>query len=243
MSDDIFPYSLDDISDTIKSLFMRKVIEDLEEDRDGIHVSDLVYPCVRKSFFNMKYGGRIEYDDDGETKSSTSLTEREIMTFWIGKKIHELPITKMHEIPVEYMGVKGTFDEALWINGNFIIIDKKTSSKLPSRPYEHHKTQIKMYAYMYWKTMGEKAKYGAVIYILKDTSMANTEIVRVFTFPITDEDYKVTKHIFETRLNALLEALRTDVPPERVPTFLCRYCHWQELCFRHGTKKFEIEGV
>ena len=234
----------EEYADVIKTVFMQKIIKDLEEDRSGIHVSDLVYSCLRRSFFNIKFGSRIEYEDvDGEIKSSGALTEREIMTFWIGKKIHELPITQLHEIPVEYMGVKGTFDEALWIDDNFIILDKKTVSKLPSRPYEHHKTQIMYYALMYWKTKGVKAKYGAVVYILKDTSVGNDEIVRVFVFPITDKDYNEIEITLKSRLAILKKALKDDVPPPRVPTFMCRYCHWQELCFRYGTTNHNVEGV
>jgi len=231
-------------ADIIKSIFMQKVIKDLEEDRSGIHVSDLTHGCVRRSFFNIKFGSRIEYEDaDGEIKNSGALTEREIMTFWIGKKIHELPITQMHEVPVEYMGVKGTFDEALWIDDNFIILDKKTTSKLPSRPYEHHKIQIMYYALMFWKTKGIKANYGAVIYILKDTGIGNDEIVRVFVFPIRPKDYDDIEIMFKTRLAILKKALEDDVPPPRVPSFLCRYCHWQELCFRYGVIDHKIEGV
>lgn len=230
-------------ADIIKTTFMQKVLDNLEEHREGIHVSDLVYDCIRRAYYNKKYGNSIEYTSGEDIKTSGSLTEREIMTFWIGKKIHELPITALHETPIEYKGVRGTFDEALTINGDFIIIDKKTVSKLPSRPYEHHKTQIKYYALMYWKTKNVKAKYGAVLYILKDTSMNNDEIVRVFVFPITDKDYEDTEVTFIERLTILKNALDKDIPPQRTPSFMCRYCPWQELCFRQGVIGYTVEGV
>lgn len=228
-------------ADAIKVTFMQKVIADLEEHREGIHVSDLVYNCLRKAYFGKKFGKAIESLDSGVPV--TGLTEREIMTFWIGKKIHELPITNLHETPLEYMGVTGTFDEALWINDDFIIIDKKTTGRLPSRPYEHHKKQIMFYALMYWKTKGIKANYGSVIYILKNTGMENDEIVRVFTFPITEKDYEKIEVEFVVKSTTLKNALEKDVPPPREPSFLCKYCPWQEMCFKTGVGDLELEGV
>jgi len=221
-------------ADAIKTVFVQRVMEDMKENREGIHVSDLVYPCVRKAYFNKVYGHRGE-DDIGQ------LTERELLTFWIGKKIHELPITAFHEVPVEYMGVKGTFDEAIFADGNFIIIDKKTSNKIPKSAYEHHKTQIRFYALMHYKTTGVKAKYGAVIYIQKYTGMDSPEVIKVFVFPIGD--YEEIELTFMERYHQLTEALEKGKVPERVPSFMCNYCPWHMKCFAEGRHDVVLEGT
>ena len=105
-------------------------------ERKSIHVSALVYDCLRRGYYDLKHGQSFDLST--------------LMTFWIGRKLHETPILKENEIALEYMGVKGSCDE--YEDGT--LVEKKTCKMLPRSPNDHHKRQVEYYAMM----LGEQGK-------------------------------------------------------------------------------------
>jgi len=216
------------MEDKIKAMFLRAVLKDMEEEREGIHISHLVGECLRSSWYGIKYGG-TGVSDDGEEFGFK--TETSIITLWLGKKLHETPISNVviagrsgHEFTLQWMDVTGTADEILYIDDSFVVVDKKTVNTLPRFAYDRHIRQIQYYALMLYKLHNIKVDYGAVVYIKKALKLEDMEAVKVYVFPIgnlVDIENDFISRVF---------ALKDDVPPVAVRGKHCAFCRWQEIC-------------
>src|SRR5437867_10781519 len=121
--------------------------------RKGLHVSNLVYPSLRKGYFEYL----DQLNNNGRTNSA-GMTEESLITLFMGQKFHEESLTPNHELGMEYkiIGgplVYGTLDDMIMTRSRIVIFDKKTmkttgSHPLPDYPNEHHRTQIEYYAVM-----------------------------------------------------------------------------------------------
>jgi len=204
--------SLSELESKVKEVVMRKVDEYLSEDREGLHVSDLVYDCARRAYFNLMNG------------HDNSLSEETKVTFWVGKALHELALGEEHEEELIVEGIVGKFDDVIVINGEKILIDKKTARFIPKRPYEHHVRQVEYYSAMYWKQFNEDIKYGGVVYI----DVANRK-VRPFSFTIERSKSEIWKEM-ERKRERIMFAIEVGVPPAGVKGWICNYCSWKEDC-------------
>lgn len=104
----------------------------------GVHVSDLVYPCARRGYYNALLPPTLDM------KGSIYV--------WIGIELHKLKLLEHSELSLEWNGISGTVDE--YENG--IYIDIKTTRNPPtyynrSRKEKvvtiraHHLTQLEYY--------------------------------------------------------------------------------------------------
>ena len=124
----------------IERLFLRQVYRELEEDRDGIHVSDLVTLNICPRLFWFDKNQPLPPDVDHALK------------LWQGKKLHEIVLGDLHEYEIEYEGIKGRIDD--YISDLGILIDKKFVGYLPKddkdveKYYDHYILQLKLYSYM-----------------------------------------------------------------------------------------------
>lgn len=224
------------LEDKLKFLFLKAVLEDMDEDRgDSVHVTEIVYDCLRKPYYDRLLKEKLaSIDDDISPKG---LSEDTILTFWIGKKLHEMPISNFtvgdvlaHELPVglEDYDVVGSIDEIVELEGNIIIVDKKTTRRPVSSPYSHHIKQVEMYSVLLNETYGIRANMGAIIYI----DVSNKK-VQVYTFRLGHNYDSVLREI-KTKAMALKRAIeKKELPPANV-SWLCNYCAWFERCIRDG---------
>ena len=117
------------------------------EPHEGIHVSSLCYDCLRRAYFTQLHG-------DGFFDMKT------LVTFWIGRQIHETPILKEHEVPLEWNGIIGTCDD--YEDG--VLLEKKTCRAIPKQVYSHHIKQAEFYSLMLEKA-GKPVKEAHIVYI------------------------------------------------------------------------------
>lgn len=211
--------------DKIKFLFLKKVAEDLKSERTGIHVSDLVYDCLRRAYYGKKYGEVLE---DLGMEGVKGLDEATMLTFWIGHKLHEIKLSDMHEYTMEVEGIVGTADEILKIGDEYIILDKKTTRRLPNSPYEHHVKQVEYYSAMFYKVHGINVRLGAILYI--DVSNKKS---KVFVFKLRENKDSVLKEMIQ-RKEEIEKALKSDEVPSAKVSWLCDYCSFFEKCVMDG---------
>ena len=255
----------DILAEKIKWMFLRRVLDDLKTERKGIHVSSLVYDCMRRAYYEYVLG-EIAEAGEGESLVST-LNEDNAIVFWTGKKLHELPISNVvvnipdsemmrqlfemtdeefvagkrlaHELPIGYRGggkewkVVGKLDELISTHGHIVIVDKKTTRNIPSKPYEHHMKQVRMYALMLAETYGIIASKGAILYInVGSVSSPWDQRVKVHVFDIGD--LGDIRQEMELKYEVLKYALENKkVPPAR-PSWLCNVCPFFERCIKDG---------
>jgi len=220
---------IDEIKSFLYFLFANKILESIKKERrKDIHVTHIVYNCLRRGYYAIKYNIATELlDSDIEV----GLSEKTLMKFWIGEKLHELEITDYHHFDLsdEDLGIKGEMDEGIEYKNHFILIDKKTCKKIPPRPYVHHKKQINYYAALLYIKTGIRAKYGAVVYI-------NVAGDRLVPYPFLIANIDKTLVEMQSKIEILKEALKTGVPPPPVKSWLCQFCMFYEQCVKDGVK-------
>lgn len=233
------------LEDKIKWIFLRKVVEEMEEDReDGWHVTQLVYECLRVAYYSKLYAELIANIEGMDDSVISGMDEETLLTLWIGKKLHEMPVSNvihgsvvMHEYPVKYevgdVKIVGRIDEVLEVDGELIICDKKTVRTMPSKPYEHHVKQVNMYSALLYAQDGIKVNKGAILYI----DVVNKQS-KVYTFALEPDKDKVIFEM-EMKVRKLQKALKERKPPEPKPTWYCGWCRWFIKCVKDG---FEMKS-
>jgi len=230
----------------IANRFWRAVIKRIEEDsgdRSGIHVTDLVYDCLRRAYYDKKLGDLVSAVSDSEG----------LMVLWIGQMLHEMPFGEgcEHEKPVEIVfdgGVKveGRVDELCQLSsGAYIVVDKKTARSIPNAPYDHHVKQVLFYSAILSKVYGYKIASAGVFYL----DVANLK-TKLYVIPVTQLMIEAALKEMEKKARALYQALKTGIPPSPEPGWLCSYCPYFKKCVMDGwsqgltpiTKGIENQG-
>lgn len=194
----------------------KSIVREIAEDRSGeIHVTDLVYSCVRRAYYEkvLKYG---------------VVNRDSAIILWMGKKLHETGMIGCdHEVPIEMelggVRVVGSIDE-LCDDGD-LIIDKKSAKNAPSQPYEHHVFQVLLYAVALRKMGRRVPSRGAIVYF--DKTRAD---IRAYEFKITGKLLDEVEYEATRRARELAEALEKKRPPKPRPGWLCNYCPYVSVC-------------
>jgi len=213
----------------ITNRFWRAVIKRLEEgsgDRSGIHVTDLVYDCLRRAYYDKKLGDLVSAVSDSEG----------LMVVWIGQMLHEMPIDPVScehekEIEIEFDGVRveGRVDEACRIGDSYVVIDKKSSRAIPNVPHDHHIKQVLFYSAILSKRYGYRVSHVGVLYL----DVANLK-TKLFLIPVSIQMLEVALRELERKAKALSQALQSNTPPLPDPGWLCSYCPYFKKCVVDG---------
>jgi len=211
------------LANKLQYKFYRAVLRELEEDRtQEIHVTDLVYDCLRRAYYSKKHP--IHAADEASA-----------LVLWIGKKLHETIVCEDgHEVEVELqiadeVSVKGSIDEMCQIDGYTVIIDKKTTRNIPSKPYDHHVKQVKIYAMILYKTRGIRVQYGGILYI-----DVNNLYSKLYMFPVQMLEIEQLYNEVVEKAWKLYIAMKENTAPEAEPGWICKYCPYWQLCVQHG---------
>jgi len=194
--------------------FVRFLNRDRNQHRpepNKIYVTELAKECPRSVMFGRVFGDYF-------------LQLKDLVVLMLGELIHSVPILESgHEVEIEWEGIRGRIDEYDEEKG--ILIEKKTTRKLPSSPYPHHVKQLQIYMFMLTKL--EKPVRHMFLWYFDLTNPDDP--VRVF---------RVEPQIslnFEQELlmkrDALIFALKSGKIPPRKITWYCRYCKYAHLCF------------
>lgn len=220
---------MSNIIDTYKAFIRKKATSGGR--RPGLHVSDLVSDCLRKSWYRMHDKDKQPEPDDAS-----------IDNFYYGTAIHD-SFEGMSDI-MEYKMCINPYEEIIedeiiaidaemkknpykWVSGSLdmildnTIVDFKTCAKLPSKNHLSYIKQINFYAYMYFLHTDVKIKKGANLYLEKSSGFHN---IRLFEFDILDYDL-----IRDTMIFAMDE-IAADEPPEKVPSHFCKTCPYLNVC-------------
>ena len=204
----------------IERLFLRQVYRELEEDRDGIHVSDLVTLNICPRLFWFDKNQPLPPDVDHALK------------MWQGKKLHEIVLGDLHEYEIEYEGIKGRIDD--YISDLGILIDKKFVGYLPKddkdveKYYDHYILQLKLYSYML-TMLGYPVKEAVILFI----KVGENNPFREYVF---EPDIGECEEIFLSLKERAEEIVKMDRPPE-IPEdinpfdYPCTYCRYRSRCY------------
>lgn len=202
----------------------------------AVHVSDLTSPCMRRTWYNFGH-------------PEITLSNGSICNFYLGILLHEQAILgKRNEIPVTgniremkpinisvinqdnfYDCVTGTIDDILEIKGTTVIVDKKTTNRIPEQPSEEYQTQINIYKLLLYINEKIEVKKGAILYLDKPSSFKETAC---YIFDLMD-----LGEIEKMVLNKLDE-IKSKEEPDRVITFRCDYCPHLKICDPHQNGGF-----
>lgn len=191
----------------IKEELFKAIVREQEKMPEGIHVTSLVYDCLRRGYYENKF-------EEGFFDIKT------LITFWIGRAVHKTPIFSNHEMTLRWEGIVGTLDE--YQDG--IVIDKKTTTYLPKQANAHHIKQVEYYAWLLWKN-GYPFKEGYLVYI----DINEKDIV---VFPVFIKDLITIENEILKKKKVLDEAMKNNIPPQRNIGWLCKYCNFASICFK-----------
>ena len=204
----------------IERLFLRQVYRELEEDRDGIHVSDLVTLNISPRLFWFDKNQPLPPDVDHALK------------LWQGKKLHEIVLGDLHEYEIEYEGIKGRIDD--YISDLGILIDKKFVGYLPKddkdveKYYDHYILQLKLYSYML-TMLGYPVKEAVILFI----KVGENNPFREYRF---EPNIQECEELFTSLKQRAEEIIKSGHPPE-IPEnadpfdYPCSYCRYRSRCY------------
>ena len=198
------------------------------ERSDTVHVSQLTIPCMRKTW----------YDFHQEQKPLSYAT---ICNFYLGIILHEnISLGGRNEVPLSanirtmkpieikdinkdnfYDCLAGIVDDILEINGEPVIVDKKTTNQIPEYSAEEYVAQINYYKLLLYIKEGVEVKTGAILYLDKSSSFKES---KCFVFHLWS-----LKDIAEQVISKL-DQLKCENEPERVITWRCDWCPHLKVC-------------
>jgi len=188
------------------------------------HVTGIVYDCLRRCYYSLT------------TPIDTIDLKGSIRT-WIGRKLHETQIFPggQMELELEWKEdgktiLTGRLDE---FDGK-IILDKKTTRRIPREPYPHHIKQVELYNLLLKKNFNQTAKYGAIMYM--DVSDAS---VKVFVF-LLNTNLSALENEVRRKYEVLEKSLKTGILPPRIIQqwepgsvgVVCGYCPFYGRCWQ-----------
>ena len=202
----------------IYDAFRRFLVKKSRPRTEAIHVSEVV-GCLRKAYYNRKYGD--------EQLNHLAPTKRVILS--LGLSTHLILEEILEELGYHtesiYMlnlgGLKlvGTPDAVNPQRNS--ILEIKTTNKLSEHPLEHHILQLNTYQGILKMIYDSGPPLGHIIYIHK-----------------RDCKIKIHTHIFNMQLfNKIIEKariyhqyLKQDQEPPAEQSWLCNYCKWKWRC-------------
>jgi CRISPR/Cas system-associated exonuclease Cas4 (RecB family) len=194
----------------VKERFLLALNKNEGTRRKGIHVSSISYDCMRKAYYGITKG--------------ESYNLNTLLTFWIGKQIHKTPILAESEIEGEWQGIIGSADEYEAGKDGGTIIEKKSCTKIPSKPYSHHVKQAEYYAVLL-NSMQKPVKEAYILYIDIQSKAFRDFAIKMRPISVIEKEMLAKKQILQV-------ALGDRVPPARNIGWQCSYCSFANTCFR-----------
>jgi len=228
-------------------------------DRSGIHISDLTSNCFRKMYLIQKIK-QFNLNSEFDLKSMNII--------YLGQKYHEIPVSNVcinerfsliendiseyvyvyneeskcnklydrdgnylgiygHEYPITWYGVVGSVDDIVIKDNEIIIVDKKTTSKIPNYIYPNYKKQLEYYAVCLSKMHpNEEFKKGAILYI-NNYMKHRFQLGSIYTDINVDE----ATEEFVNKVDKIKEYLEADIIPKADKnSWDCKYCKFKSLC-------------
>ena len=234
-------------------LTKKTISDDTESKGRGktIHATSITGKCVRKPYYGLtEEEVPIDYESSAVFKvgrmvhSGIQLSE-EKNEYKMGGNIRNMtPIDSKRITIVNFFDcITGTADDILDINGELVIVDKKTISAvtknsvdkffnippnekkppvflwMPKEASEDYVFQLNEYKLLYFIKHGIEIKKGAIIYLEMSTRFREPMVFEIDLLPIEE----IRKQVIE-KLDKLKLGVETKTPPDRYIDWHCRYC-------------------
>ncbi len=194
-----------------KEKLLESIIQNQEPRSPGVHVSTIVFPCLRKGWFERRLG------QFGNAKDT--------ITLWIGRGMHGIPMLSQSEVQLSWNGIDGSIDD--YDKASNTIIDKKSIKKIYKSylPKPEHIYQLECYNVLLVKNGFKPVEEAHIVYIEKDPE--KHEVV----------DCNVSKKIRKVedvapQMQQAKEQILSESPPPRVVNdWACDYCSFVNQCF------------
>jgi len=212
--------NMSEIEDEIKSRFMKALhnFRNKGEGRiEGIHVSELVGDCLRKAYYNRRFGEQL-MDMQGYLRTG------------YGLMVHDMiPLSEHNEVNVEYetpnaVKIVGRIDDVIMSNGKLIIVDKKTTRNDIKSVYKQHWRQLYYYSVLYKETYDREVEYIAVCYI----NLGEVGLPKVFVNKVGNL-YDVKAEMV-SRAEVLYKCLELKALPPKKYSRSCEWCDYAIQC-------------
>ncbi len=197
-----------------------------------VHVSHLTGHCMRKTWYDFHLPEK-------------PLSYSSVCNFFLGTILHEnVSLGGRNEVPLSanirtkqtieikdignhnyYDCLTGTVDDILEIDGDTVIVDKKTTNQIPEFPAEESVTQINFYKLLLYIQEGIEAKIGAILYLDKPSSFKETNCFVFHLWSLQD---------IEKQIISKLDQLKCKDEPDRVVTSRCDWCPHLHACDPYG---------
>jgi len=237
------------VEDVALLAFRKAQYEALRTERLGlIHVSDLIKPCLRYSYYHKEYPPMLD------TKALKSM--------FYGQAVHKVTNMstdpKMNEFLMMYnfIGevnvepwttenwdneggkkwfdvIVGTIDDILMVDGEIVICDKKTTGNLSwakkGNMGQSYRDQLNAYKYLYYMATGNEVKKGCIIYIENSVDPENYQDVVPVAAQL--ESIPVIESWLIPKAKAFRDYLMKNELPPLTRCYLCDgMCPYIEKC-------------
>ena len=168
------------IIDQFKKAQSDKVLN--SERTHAVHVSNLTGSCMRKPWYEFH-------------QPEMPVDYSAICNFFLGTILHEnVELGERNEVPVSanirtmkpikvgeinkenfYDCITGTIDDLVDVDGETMIVDKKTANRIPERPSPGYVLQINIYKLLLHINENIEIKRGAILYLDKPSSFRESK--------------------------------------------------------------------
>lgn len=180
-------------------------------------ISEVVFPCVRSTYLKIREN----------IKSPPEV----LRLYWLGNALHSLledafkkssfKVFNEEKIIVKFpeFSIHGRYDLKVQLNDEEYIVEVKSCSELPEKPFEHHVEQLNFYLNC------ENLRYGYLLYVEKKKLECKAFRIHVSIV------------LFEKTLNRIAE-LHKALTDGKIPSKnsfewngrICEYCTAREVC-------------
>jgi len=223
------------IIDQFKKAQSDKVLD--SERTRAVHVSNLTESCMRKTWY-------------GFHQPELPVDYASICNFFLGTILHEnVELGERNEVPVSanirtmmplkageinnqnfYDCITGTIDDLVDVDGETIIVDKKTANRIPEQPAPGYVLQINIYKLLLFINEKIEINRGAILYLDKPSSFLES---KCFVFDLMSLD-EIKKMVTEK-----LDQLKMDSEPRRIITDKCNWCPFLKMCDPYNNGGFK----
>lgn len=187
---------------------LKRLFKDIEFEPNRYGVTELVTPCIRRSYFARKL--------------DKSYTLKDLYILGRGRAFHSWfnEFFSMNEVKVvkrfKNFSIVGIVDALEQTEEGTVMYEIKSVTRIPKVPYPHHVTQLQAYYSLARETF-EVDRLVLVYLSMNDFT----------TFQVEKKD--VMKDLYR-RARILHNAILKDVPPPIEDTTTCFFCPFRSTC-------------
>lgn len=240
----------------VLDLVKQSIMGDERSRSKTIHCTAITGPCVRKPYYELQGEPQERtYESQAVMKLGTIVHELIILD----KDTNEMSlagnIRNMQYLKPEKINhfnffdcISGKIDDIVTINGEPVLVDKKTYSSVTKKSAEDKDSkvyfkfekrevdedyvfQLNEYKLLYFLKTGIEVKKGVIVYLDTATRFARPRAFEVCLKPIPE---------IQAAVLAKLDLLKKGELPPRVVSWRCNYtCPYKVICKPEEDPKFE----